>query len=299
MEPQNCIFGGNILKLINKYKEFKEKKEEKKAIDGVLIDHPEYIGAISVYATTLRKAGKIDDAINYLQQSIKNFETKNHPIIIELYATLGSILYYNKNNFEKAIYYYKKALSFEKDSSISTDNIELVKSNVHAELASIFFFERRYQDAILHSLERLKILPQCPYASRFFALSAVNKFLSNEEKLKYFLENYENIEIYLSNEYLQIALKEQFNDYALHHCRGLVCYFLTQMPFYNTDEDYVAKLDSEIRKHLDYLEKESNSDRDAKSHFDALNTTLMKVGSEILKAKYPGVEFEFEEGSSD
>ncbi len=283
--------------LVNKAISYRNINETQKAIEIleiVLDKHPEYRAANQIYGNTLRQAGMIDEAIHFFKKIAKKDNGTGVCAPKEIYANIGVIYFFDKNDIQTALKYYKLALEAPECPSINKNGNKLITSSIYRDLAYIFFTQNDYKKSKNYSKKRLDVQSRCPVASRILGLSLINEFLTDESKLDFFDSKIENPDIVNAIEYLKIALADNDKDYAALNGLALAHYLLSQMPYYTSNKKSADYIDQEREKYLYVLEKNSSEDKDAHYYFNMYNESMMKTGIEILKHKNPNITISYE-----
>lgn len=283
--------------LVNKAISYRNIDEIQKAIEileTVLDKYPEYRAANQIYGNTLRRAGMIDEAINFF----KKIANKDHGTGIyapqEIYANIGLIYYTEKHDIQTAIKYYKLALEAPECPSIDKEGNKLIISSIYNNMACIYFDQNDYKRSKSYAKKRLEIQNRCPNSARILGLSLINEFLCADSKMDFFDNNIENSNIINSIEYLKIALLDNDKDYAALSGLSLAYYLLSQMPYYKSNKESADYINKESEKYHSVLEKNSSEDQEAKSYFDMYQNLMIKIGTEILKHRFPNISISYE-----
>lgn len=283
--------------LVNKAISYRNINEIQKAIEileTVLDKYPEYRAANQIYGNTLRRAGMVDEALHFFKKIADKDNGTGVYGLKEIYANIGIIYFFDKNDTQTALKYYKLALEAPECPSITKEANKLITSSIYRGLAYIFFTQKDYKKSKNYAKKRLEVQSRCPIASRILGLSLINEFLINESKLDFFDSKIENPDIVNAIEYLKITLAENDKDYAALNGLALAHYLLSQMPYYTSNKKSADYIDQEREKYLYVLEKNSSEDNDAHYYFNMYYELMMKTGIEILKHKHPNATISYE-----
>lgn len=281
--------------LINKaisYRNIKQFDKSIQILKDVLDKFPSYLPANSIYATTLRMMGKSNDAEKHLKSLIKKFSVSEEYPLTEIYANLGVIYYFDKNDLNMALKYYQLALDAPKNKRIDEESHKLVVSNVHRDLSWISFNEKKYSHSKKHALARLIVRKECPIASKFYGLSLLNEFLNDKNRMQYFIKNIECKDMVNATKYLKVAIAENSADYASISNIAIAYILLLSMPFYNSNPDLKERMNREHDNYYSLLENYSKNSEKADKYFEMYEEITMNIGIEIIKTLRPDVVIE-------
>jgi tetratricopeptide (TPR) repeat protein len=286
--------------LVNKALSYRNINQMQKALDIleiVLNKYPEYKAANQIYGSTLRRAGKIEEAIKFFNNiiAIDNGTGVYGPK--EIYANIGSIYYFDKNDIHTALKYYNLALKAPNCPAIDIDGNKLITSSIYRDLSWIFFDQGDYNKSKKFASERLKIITTCPISSKILGLSIINEFIKDECKIKFFKQQIENPNITKSIEYLKIALASDDKDYAVLNGLALAYYLMSIMPYYISDKRTKDSIEKESEKYFNFLSKYSSEDKDAKYYLDMYESLKMNLMMEFLKNEFPNYKITPSNGS--
>jgi tetratricopeptide (TPR) repeat protein len=271
------------------YRSINQTNKALEILEMVLVKYPDYRAANPVYGNTLRQAGMIDDAINFFKAiAIKDDGTGIYAPQ-EIYANLGAIYYFDKNDLQTSLKYYKLALNSPNCPSTDQKGNEIIRSSIHRDLSILYFDQNDFTNSKIYAQKRLVIQKKCPIASKILGLSLINEFLTIDNKLDFFAHKIENVNIIDSIEYLKIALSENSKDYAVLGGLALAYYLLSQMPFYNSDIETEQYINNEREKHLSVLEQDSSVDKKANYYFDMYDDLMSSTATEIIRHKFPNL----------
>ncbi len=283
--------------LVNKALSYRNINEIQKAIEileTVLDKYPEYRPANLIYGNTLRRAGLVDDAIHFFKKMADKDNGTGVYNPKEIYANIGVIYFFDKNDTQTALKYYKLSLEAPECPSIDKKGNELITSSIYRDLAIVFFTENDLIKSKNYAIKRLEIQSRCPIASRILGLSVVNEFLRDENRMDFFDNEIKNSDIENAIEYLKIALVDNDKDYATLCGLSLAYYLLSSMPYYNSNKELADYIDQELEKYSNILETNSSKDKDANHFFNMYSDGMMKIITDFLKYKDPNISIEYE-----
>jgi len=283
--------------LVNKAISYRNINEIGKALhilEEVLKEYPKYKAVHSIYGNTLRRAGRINDALNHFYKVIEIDNGTGLYCPKEIYANIGSIYFFEKDDVNRALKSYHLALNAPNDPEIDDKGNNLIISSIYRDLAYVYFVLNDYNKSISYAEKRLSVQNKCAVASKILGLSKINTFISGALPMDYFDTKIENSNIVDAIEKLNVAFEQNDKDYAVVNGLTLGYYLLLQMPYYNTDEKMNEFLCNMHHKFFKTLEVKSKTDDSANHYFDMYNNLQMNIGTQILKHRYPGLSIEIE-----
>lgn len=283
--------------LVNKAISYRNINEVEKAIhilEKVLKEYPKYKAAHSIYGNTLRYAGRIDEALNHFYKVIKIDNGTGLYCPKEIYANIGAIYFFEKNDADKALKIYHLALKAPKCPETDDKGNNLVTSSIYRDLAYVYFVLNDYNKSILYAERRLSVQKKCVIGSKILGLSKINIFISGVLPMDCFDTKIKNPNIVDAIEKLNVAFEQNDKDYAVVNGLTLGYYLLLQMPYYNVDKKMNEFLCNMHHKFFKTLEVKSETDNSANHYFDMYNNLQMNIGTQILQHKDPGLSVEIE-----
>lgn len=288
--------------LVNKaisYRNINEIQKALQILEIVLAKYPKYLAANQIYGNTLRRAGKIDEAIQFFKRIVDKDNGTGVYAIKEIYANIGVIYFFDKDDSQTALKYYKLALEAPECPSINKEGNELITSAIYRDLAYVFFTQNDYKKAKNYANKRLNVQNRCPIASKVLGLSLINEFLTNEKRLDFFDSKLENIDIENAIKFLKLSLENNDTDYPVLNGIALAYYLLSQMPYYTSNKENEDNIDREREKYLHVLETKSSENEEANYYFNMYNKLMMKIGVEILRHKHPNISISIESSENE
>jgi len=283
--------------LVNKaisYRNINQMGKALQILKKVLNEYPKYKAANLVYGNTLRRAGRVDEALNFFYKLIEIDNGTGAYNPKEIYANIGSIYFFEKDDSNRALENYNLALKAPDAPDIDAEGKRLIISSVYRDLAYVYFILNDYNKSKAYAEKRLSVQTKCAVASKILGLSKINKFISGVLPMEYFDTKIQNSNIVDAIEKLNIAFEQNDKDYAVINGLTLGYYLLLQMPYYNTDEKINESLNNMHDKFFNTLEVKSKTNDSANHYFDMYNNLQMNIGIQILKHQHPGLSIEIE-----
>lgn len=281
------------------YRNIKDFDKALKILEKVLKEYPNYKAANLVYGVTLRLSREVDKALSFFNELLLMDNGSGVYNPKEIYANIGVIYLFDKDQPDKALDYYRLALKAPNCPNIDEKGNNIIISNIHRDIAYVFFVLRKYENSISFAEKRLNVQNKCPMSSKIFGLSKINVFIDGQLDMDYFADAIKNTEIVDAIEKLNVAYEENDKDYAVINGLTLGYYLLSQMPYYNTDEKTNEYLDRMHTKFFNFLEVDSKVNNVANYYFDMYNNLQMNIAVQVLKYLHPGLSFEFDPPQSE
>ena len=120
-----------------------------------------YTPAMILVSTTLILQKKFNEAIKWIHNCLKILDDNNSDIKIELFANLGLIYLHNLKDYNKALTAYLEALSINLPERIDEKVFELMKSNIHRDLAWVYFYLNDLKNSYKYCKLRLDVISDC------------------------------------------------------------------------------------------------------------------------------------------
>ncbi|MGO8762724.1 MAG: tetratricopeptide repeat protein [Desulfobaccales bacterium] len=275
--------------LVNKAISYRELGLYDKAIEilkHVLKEFPQYLPAKTILGTTLKAKGDINGAEDQFKKIITEHKNDNTYPLIEIYANLGALYYFDKNDKNVALEYYDLALKQPKSEKIDFQHYKIMISNIHRDLSLLFFREGDLILAKKHALIRLESNKDCATASKIYGLCLVNEFTQDNKRMNYVTDFIENKNLIEAVDCLRNSLSENHEDYGCMAGIALALYYLGRMKYYNSNKEVADKIEKEFKLYFDKIKQDSIKSKDVKKYFDLLNDFIANFGIEMMQKVY-------------
>jgi two-component system, sensor histidine kinase PdtaS len=192
-------------------------------------DWDTYFTYVSDLARILNLAGKYNETLLLLDNSLKRAIKNNHPEnLIQIYNQL-SALYTQQLRFKEGLIYAKKAISCETS--------EQLKRNSYINIATIYNYLKNYASAREY-IDKVIFLTKDPLSKRRILITKIT-ILIGEEKYN------EALSIGLQNEKIFQEFKDQ-NSLIYNRNLIAICYY--ELKKYNEATDYITQcLNNQIK----------------------------------------------------
>jgi tetratricopeptide (TPR) repeat protein len=200
--------------LVDKAISYRTLEKYDKAIallkEGIM-KYPSYTPALSVLGNTFRDKGDVLAAEQLFLKILADYgSSREYALLIETYANLGSIYYFEKGDNSSALIYYDASLKVPKPEGISTEGINCALSDIYRDLVIIHTKENDFPQAKKYAALRLKFTKDCPIALNAYGLILINEYttavyiasrspLKNEDKSCLLYDAIQNFTLVLSN----------------------------------------------------------------------------------------------------
>lgn len=121
----------------------------------------DYKPALLLIGTTAIAKRDIDGAIDWFTTLIEDQGKRRDFPLIEIYANLGSIYFKYREDFEKSIDFYERALTAPRSPDFSSEYYQIAESSVHRDIAVVYQKFGDFSKAREHASKSLQVNPDC------------------------------------------------------------------------------------------------------------------------------------------
>lgn len=281
-----------VKQIVDKAISYRNLGHYDKAIDilkKVIKNHPTYHPAETILGITLLQKGDIVEAENYFKRLLSLHSEDNEYNRFENYANLGLIRWKQHNDIKGALEYYDLALkepnigpvydpAFGLYHKIDEKTYEKIKSNVYRDLCSLYFSIQKIDMAKKYAIKRLKIVNNCPIASRVFGTYLLSEYIDQNQIIQYIIDDIEPKDLKVTAKCFQHCFEENPKDYyALFGiCISLTCYGLWASTN-NHEVDEVSEKNKYYTEKLGALAKTSETGNNMYEQYIETITNISKL----------------------
>jgi tetratricopeptide (TPR) repeat protein len=264
------------------YRNLKQYEKAIKILEDVLTNYPFYLPAKTILGTTLLKKGEVNKAENQFKKILSEHATDGQYALAEVYANLGALNYFQKDNKEAALEYYQLGLKSPKPENIDSKLHELSISNIYRDLSLLYSIEGDYLSAKKYATLRLSVNKNCPIATKAYGASLFDEFMNDKSSLKYFTEDIECKLLNAAVENIRISLDYNPKDYLAVAIMETIIDMIRITRYYNKDDKLFDEYYKQYEKYL-ILKEDSKISPEAKKYYDLAKDRVMNNFKKIFE----------------
>ncbi len=264
------------------YRNLKQYDKAIKTLEDVLINYSFYLPAKTILGTTLLAKGDLNKAENQFNKILSEHSDDGQYALTEVYANLGALNYFHKNEKKTALEYYQLGLKSPRPENIDSNTYELLISNIYRDLSLLYSIEGDYLSAKKYAMLRLSVNKKCPIASKAYGVSLFNEFKNDKLSLKYFTEDIECKTLNEAVEYIIKSLDNNPKDYSVVAVLEIIMDMIRMTRYYNKDDKLFDQYYKKYEKYI-ILKNDRKKFPEAKIYYDFAKDQVMKNFNNIME----------------